>query len=113
LEHLRETVDDLPAIVGRAFCPSWASLGGSLDGVAQVLARALRDVGEKSAALIMYRIHAGGLAADEGTADVALGGFGDGKRCHARSIPGRTRFGKEAPFHQGMLICGGARIISC
>jgi len=58
LHHLGQAVKDLPAIVGRALGPSRPGLGSGLDGVAQVLARALRDVGEERAALIMHRINA-------------------------------------------------------
>ena len=77
LQHLGEAVEDLRAVVGCAFRPAGAGLGRGLDGVADVLAGAARDVGEKLVGATMDLVDAAGLRADEGAADVALGGLGD------------------------------------
>ena len=46
---------------------------GSLDRIAQILARALRDVGEECAGRVLQRERARALGADEGSADVKIG----------------------------------------
>jgi hypothetical protein len=47
-EHFREAVEDLGAVVGGAFRPARAGLGGGFHGIAEVLFRAERDVGDES-----------------------------------------------------------------
>src|SRR5205814_7176511 len=47
LEHLTEPVKNLPAIVRSALCPVGARLRRGLDSIAQILARALRNVREQ------------------------------------------------------------------
>ena len=79
LQHFGEAVEDLAAVVGIALRPAGTGLGGGFDGVAQILAGAVRDVGEERAGGVVQRIDAAALRADERSADVALGGFGDGE----------------------------------
>ncbi len=82
LEHLREAVEDLGAVVRRAFRPAGARLCRSLDGVAQVLAGALGNVGEEGARRVLEGERPGALGADEGAADVDFRGLGDGEAAH-------------------------------
>jgi hypothetical protein len=49
-DHLGEPIEDLAPVVGRAPGPAWTRLGGGLDGVAQVLAGALRNMPDERAA---------------------------------------------------------------
>ena len=90
-EHLAESVEYLPAVVWRALRPVGPCLGGGLDGVANVLARALRDVREELPVLLpvlVDGIHAARLGPDERAADVDLG---------------RLRYRKSIGSHQTIL----------
>ena len=104
LQHLRQPVEDLAAVVGRALRPARAGRGRGLDRVAQVLARALRDVGEKGPGRVPERKHARALRADEGAADIDLGRFGDGKSAHGK----RAGPGAAGPAEVGCVDMGAA-----
>ena len=82
LQHLTQAVEDLPAVVGRAPGPARTRLGGRLDGIAQVLAGALRHIRIKGPGGVRHGKRPPALRADERAADVDLGRFGDGQAAH-------------------------------
>ena len=76
LERLRGAVEDLAAVVRRARGPGPRRSARCLDRVADVLARAARDVA------VLHAVVATGLGADEGAAHVELVRLGDGEPAH-------------------------------
>ena len=82
LDHLSEAVEDLAAVVSGAFGPTRPGLGGGLDGVAQVFAGALRDIGVELAGGIFERVNACALGADERAANVNFRGLGNRESGH-------------------------------
>src|SRR5690606_1452657 len=72
LEHLGDAVKDLAAVVRRALRPATERLAGGGDGVAAVLARGLRGVGQEAALRVGDLVGAAGLRAGEGPTDEQL-----------------------------------------
>src|SRR5690606_9237091 len=72
LEHLGDTVQHLPAVVGRGTRPALHRRAGGDDGVPGILARRLGGVGEEVALGGEHLVGAAGLAARERPADREL-----------------------------------------
>lgn len=77
LEHLRQAIKDLPAVIARAACPTRHGARGSLDGVAQIFAGALRDVPDEIARGIVERKYPPALRSDELSTHITLRRFGN------------------------------------
>ena len=75
--HLGDPVEDLAAVVRRPAGPAAEGLAGGDDGVAGVLARGQRGVGEEPALGVVDDVGVAGLGAREGAADVELVGLAD------------------------------------
>src|SRR5687767_11229159 len=87
LDHLTQAVDDLSAIVWRALRPVRSGFGRRLDGVAHILSRALRDIGEELVGplSLVDRKSASALGADERAADINLGRLRYREPAHAHT----------------------------
>ncbi len=94
-EHFGDAVEDLSAVVGGAVGPGWMCFGGGFGGVADVFAGAEWDVCEELAGGIVDGVGEVGFGTDEGTADGAFGGFGDGDAGHGDRVGKSLKVGKS------------------
>lgn len=101
-EHFRHPVENLSAVVWRAFCPRWTGFCCGFDGVAHIFAGAEWDVCEELILGIVDGVGEVGFGADECAADVAFGGFGDGESWHGYVIAKRHDEGKA--LHAGCVV---------
>ena len=81
-EHLRKAIEDLGAVVGVAPGPAWLGGLGGADGIAQVLAGCLAQVGAGLPSVVADDEGPAGLRADELAAHVQLVRLGDVEACH-------------------------------
>ena len=82
LQHLGEPIENLAAVVAASFRPCRTRFGRRFHGIAQVLARTLRHVGNKATLVIVPGSHATAFRTDERTADITFGSFGDADAGH-------------------------------